>query len=195
MSIHFQVSINSLFRLFNNRAYIQIQTHTHTHTHTHTQTNTHTHIHTYIWGRRVIGISGSLIWSKTMMELIFNLSGEFWWSPEGPVSQIHSPHLHAVSLGSFQIFKVCSDARVSGVWKATGSYRTYSSLVKLQPWFLSLRRKTCLRQNCSLDSCACSKRPALGQNTDLKLYIYIYIYLFIGCFTNYISRHYVKYIT
>ena len=25
----------------------------------------------YIWGRRVIGISGSLIWSKTLMELTF----------------------------------------------------------------------------------------------------------------------------
>ena len=32
-------------------------------------------------------------------------------------------------------FKVCSDAKESGVRKATGSYRTYSSLVKLQPEF------------------------------------------------------------
>ena len=30
------------------------------------------------WGRRVIGISGSLIWSETLMELIFNPCGEFW---------------------------------------------------------------------------------------------------------------------
>ena len=29
------------------------------------------------------------------MELIFNPCGEFQWSSEGPVSQIHSPHLHA----------------------------------------------------------------------------------------------------
>ena len=29
------------------------------------------------------------------MKLIFNSCGEFRWSPEGPVSQIHSPHLHA----------------------------------------------------------------------------------------------------
>ena len=28
-----------------------------------------------------------------------------------------------------------------------GSYRTYYSLVKLQPWFLSLQWKTCLGQN------------------------------------------------
>ena len=31
-------------------------------------------------GRRVIGISGSMIWSKTLMELIFNYCGEFRWS-------------------------------------------------------------------------------------------------------------------
>ena len=39
----------------------------------------------------------------------------------------------------FTSFKVCSDAteRESGVRNATGSYRTYSSLVKLQPRFLS----------------------------------------------------------
>ena len=29
-------------------------------------------------GLRVIEISGFLIWSKTMMELIFNPCGEFW---------------------------------------------------------------------------------------------------------------------
>ena len=29
------------------------------------------------WGQRVIGISGYLIWSKTLMELIFNPCGEF----------------------------------------------------------------------------------------------------------------------
>ena len=46
-------------------------------------------------GRRVIGISRSLIWSKTLIELIFNPCGEFWWSPEGPVSQVRSPILHA----------------------------------------------------------------------------------------------------
>ena len=28
-------------------------------------------------GRRVIGISGSLIWSKSLMKLIFNPGGEF----------------------------------------------------------------------------------------------------------------------
>ena len=33
--------------------------------------------------------------------LIFNLCGEFLWSPEGPVSQIHSPHHHAGSPGVF----------------------------------------------------------------------------------------------
>ena len=53
-------------------------------------------VHILIWGggQGVIGISGSLIWSKTPMEQIFNPCGEFRWSLEGPVSQIHFPHLH-----------------------------------------------------------------------------------------------------
>ena len=35
------------------------------------------HIYT-VRGRMVIGISESLIWSKTLMDLIFNPCGEFW---------------------------------------------------------------------------------------------------------------------
>ena len=49
----------------------------------------------------MIGISGSLIWLKTLMEQIFNPCGEFQRSPEGPVSQIHSPHLHIGAPGIF----------------------------------------------------------------------------------------------
>ena len=51
-------------------------------------------------GRRMIGISGSLIWSKTLKELIFNPCGEFRISPEDPIS-LTSTLGH---LGSFQIF-------------------------------------------------------------------------------------------
>ena len=100
------------------------------------------------WGRRVIEISGSLIWSKTLMELIFNPCGEFRWSPEGPVCQIHSSHL---LVGVPRIFsdllrfvQMLKRERKSGVRKPMGSYRTYPSLVKLQPEFQSLRWKTCL---------------------------------------------------
>ena len=63
-------------------------------------------------GRRMIEISGSLIWSKTLVELIFNPCGEFRWSPEGPVSQIHSPHLRVGAPGFFSdLLGVCSDAK------------------------------------------------------------------------------------
>ena len=41
----------------------------------------------------MIGISGFLIWSKTLMELLFNPCSEFRFSPEGPFSQIYSPRL------------------------------------------------------------------------------------------------------
>ena len=68
-----------------------------------------------------------------------NTCGEFRWSPEGPVSQIHSPHL---LVGAPRIF--LDLLRFVQVRKATGGYRTYSSLVKLQPRFLSLQWKTCL---------------------------------------------------
>ena len=70
----------------------------------------------------VFGISGSLIWSKTLMELIlFSPCGEFRCSPEDPVSQIHTPHLHVGALGifsdllrSFQMLKREWDAESNG---------------------------------------------------------------------------------
>ena len=41
----------------------------------------------------------------------------------------------------------------------------FQSLLKLQPWFLSLRWKIFHQQNCSLGSFACGEGPALGHNT------------------------------
>ena len=101
------------------------------------------------------------------MELIFNPCGEFRWSPEHPVSQIsHSSPPHWCPWDLFQIYKVCSDAKERvGCRKQREATTPIQSLVKLQPWFLSLRWKTSLQQNCSLGSCACSEGPALGQNT------------------------------
>ena len=49
----------------------------------------------------MIGISASLIWSKTLMELLFNPCDKFRLSPEGPVGQIHSTHLLVVAPGIF----------------------------------------------------------------------------------------------
>ena len=45
----------------------------------------------------------TMIWSKTLMELLFDPCGEFRWSPEGPSSQIHSPHLHIGAPGIFLV--------------------------------------------------------------------------------------------
>ena len=64
--------------------------------------------------------------------------------------------------------------RESGVLKTSGSY---SCVVKLQPWFLSLRW-TAFGQNCSLGAWVCNERPALGQNTLRYIYIYTYIYIY-----------------
>ena len=123
----------------------------------------------FVTGRRVIGISGSLIWSENLMELIFNPCGEFHWSPNGRVSQIHSPHLHTGAPGIFSDLLRSVQILESGMQKAMGSYHTYLSLVKLQPWLLSLQWKTCLGQNCNLGSCIWSERPTLGQNTLMMM--------------------------
>ena len=64
-------------------------------------------------------------------------------------------------------YKVCSEAEERvGCGKQRETTAPIKSLVKLQPWFLRLRWKTCLRQNCSLGFSACSEGPAFGQNTD-----------------------------
>ena len=106
----------------------------------------------------------------SLMELLFNPCGEFLWSPEGSASQIYSPHLHVAALGTFRSFKICTDAKERvGCGKQREATVPIQSLVKLQLWFLSLRWKTCLRQNCSLGSCACSEGPALGQNTLMMM--------------------------
>ena len=78
----------------------------------------------------------------------------------------------------FRTFKVCSDEK-ERVWcgKQREATATIQSLLKLQPWFLSLRWKACLRQNCSLDSCACSEGPALGQNTLMMMSTLVYFVL------------------
>ena len=95
------------------------------------------------------------------MELIFDPCGEFRWSPEDSVGQIHFPLLHVGAPGSFQIFYgLFRCQRESGVRKQREGYRTYSipgktaalvsefavedlPSVELQPWFLPLQWRTC----------------------------------------------------
>ena len=74
----------------------------------------------------------------------------------------------------FRYFKLCSDAKERvGCGKQREAIAPIQSLVKLQPWFLSLRWNTCLRQNRNLGSCAYSEEvPALRQNTLMMMMIY-----------------------
>ena len=113
----------------------------------------------------MIGISGSLIWSKPLMVLIFNPCGEFRWSPKGPASQIHSPHLHDGAPGIFSDL-LWSVQMMKRQWcaESNGNYRTYSSQVKLQTRFLILLWKTCLWAE--LQPWYLSLQRTLGQNTQ-----------------------------
>ena len=117
-------------------------------------------------GQRVIGISRSLIWSKTLMELIFNPCGEFRWSPEGPVSQIHSPHLHVGTPGIFSDL-LRSVQTLKREWGAESNGKLSYLFIpgKTAALVTDLQWKICLLQNCSFGSCAWSEGPAFGQNT------------------------------
>ena len=128
----------------------------------------------------MIGISGSLIWSKTLMELMFNPFGEFRLKSGGPSHLlVGAPGIFLDLLRSVQMLKrewgaesngsvgYCDYIRSEVIHEGRNFTRQLiKSLVKLQPWFLSLRWKTYLRQNCSLGFSACSEGPAFGQNTD-----------------------------
>ena len=84
----------------------------------------------------------------------------------------------------FRSFKVCSDAKERvGCGKQREAIAPIKSLVKLQPWFLSLRWKTCLRHNCSLGFSTCSEGPAFGQtwwwsqnlrNWEIMCYLFVF---------------------
>ena len=81
------------------------------------------------------------------MELIFNPCGEFWLSPEGPVSQIHSPHLHVGAPGIFSdLLKSVQMLKRVGCGKQREATVPIQSLVKedlpsaeLQPRLLRLQ--------------------------------------------------------
>ena len=127
----------------------------------------------------VIGSSDSLIWSETMMELIFNPSGEFRLSPEDLVSQTT---LLTSTLGKplsspwvpWYVFR--SVQMLTREWGAENNgklphlfmpSKTATSVPDLQ-W------KTCLWTELNLGSCVCTERPSLGQNT-LVMMNYEYI--------------------
>ena len=117
-------------------------------------------------GGRVIGISGSLIWSKPLRELIFNPCGEFRWSLEGPVSQIHSPHLHFGDPGIFSDL-LRSVQMLKREWGAetNGKLPHIFTLVKLSLGSWVCSGSPAFGQNYNFGSCVCNERPALGQIT------------------------------
>ena len=107
------------------------------------------------------------------MELILNLTTVVNFC-EVVKAQLAKSTLLTSTLVPLEYFKVYSDAKHRvGCRKQREAIAPIESLVRLQPFFfLSLRWKNCLRQNCSVGSCACSEWPALGQNT---LIIYMYV--------------------
>ena len=118
----------------------------------------------------MIGISASLIWSKILMELIFNHCDEFRWSG-GPSYPNPSPHLHAGAPGilsdllrSVQMLK-----REWGV-ESNGKLPHVSIPSKTAvcvPEF-AVEDLPLSRTEACLGSWVYSEWPALGQNTLLQ---------------------------
>ena len=80
----------------------------------------------------MIGISGSLIWSKTLLELMFNPRGKF--RCEVRRAQLAKSTLLTSSLVHLGSFKVCSDGKEKvGCGKQREATAPIKSLVKLQP--------------------------------------------------------------
>ena len=95
------------------------------------------------------------------MELLFNPFGEFQWSPEGPFSQIHYPHLNAGAprifsglLRSLQMLKIEWGEEINEKLPHLCIPSKTANLVpkfamadlpwaELRPWFLPLQWKTC----------------------------------------------------
>ena len=121
------------------------------------------------------------------MELIglyFNHSGECPWSPEGTVSQIHSPHLHA---GTPEIFSdlLWSVQMLKREWGAESNGKLPHPFIpsKTATVVTSLQWKTCLQQNCSVDSCVCSETPDLGEKTLMMMNMMMVINKICHCCT------------
>ena len=104
------------------------------------------------------------------MELIFNSCGEVRRAQLVKSTLLTSMLARWCPWDLFRSSKVCSDAKervgCGKQWEATAPIQT---LVKLQPWFLSLQWKTYFWQNYSLGSCNCTEGPALGQKTLMMI--------------------------
>ena len=120
-----------------------------------------------ISGRRVTENSGSRIWSENLMKLLFNSYGEFRWSSQGPVSQLHSPHLHIGAAGIFSDL-LMSLQMLKREWVVESNGKLPHVIIpgkiavlvpefavedlpssELQPWFLRLQQRTCPWAECS----------------------------------------------
>ena len=99
--------------------------------------------------------------------IYFNPCGEFRWSPEGPVSQIHSPHLHVGAPGIFSDL-LRSVQMLKREWGAESSGKLPHLFIPskteiLVPEF-AVEDKP-LDRISSLGAWVYSERPALRQNT------------------------------
>ena len=115
------------------------------------------------WGEGWLGFpdlwSGQKPWWNWCLTPVANF-GEVRRAKSTLLTLVGAPGIFSDLLRSVQMLKR------EGCRKQREATAPLKSLVKLQPWFLSLQWKTCLWQNSSLGFSARSEGPAFGQNTD-----------------------------
>ena len=118
--------------------------------------------------------------------MIFNPCGDFRWSPEGPVSQIHSPHLHDGAPGIFSDL-LRTVQMLKREWGTESNGKLPHLFIPSKTAWVWGRRPD-FGQNCSLGAWVCSEIPTLGQNILMMIMmISLYISSNYSC---YIFVHY-----
>ena len=121
---------------------------------------------------RMIGISGTLICSKILIELYLIAVVNFG---EIRRAQLNKFTLLTSTLGPWVFSDIWRSIQMlkkeSLMRKAAGSYRTYLSPVKLQPWFISLQWKTCLWTQPRPWFLRLQWKTTLGQNILIILFL------------------------
>ena len=153
---------------------------------------------------------------QCLMELIFKPCGEFRWSPEDPVSQIHSPHLLVGAPGIFSdLLRFVQMLQREWSAESNGKLYTYSipcktaalvpefvvenlPLAELQPRFLRVQWRTCHSDDDDdEDDSWGSPFPQFHSTTTLALFqfsplhviSYSHTFISLSFFTSFINKY------
>ena len=120
----------------------------------------------YGGGEECLGFPNLWSGQKPLLNWYLTPCGEFRWSPEGTVSQIHSSHLHAGAPGFFADL-LRSVQMVKIEWSVESNGKLPSKTAAWIPGFCCGR--PAFEHNCGFGSWVYSEGPSLGQSTRMNV--------------------------